>query len=232
LLDRSPETRWQAAGEQHEITYGDGLIRVTAQNEAGKISLNEAPDEMLADLFRTLGETPADSAALAASIVQWRETRRSEWASASALGAEGADAQAAEPFQAMEEFRLVPGVTDALYQRVSRYLTVYSDNALVDPLTAPAEVLRSLRGLSAQQIDAYIADRTQRGGPVSVELPAVPGLSPFLADPVERTVTITSEGQTASGTRFVREAVAATTGAGDQPYRFLVWRQARSREDE
>jgi general secretion pathway protein K len=232
LLDPSPEARWRAAGEEHEITYADGSIRVIAQDEAGKISLNDAPDEMFAGLFRTLGESPAESVGLAAAITQWRESRRSEWASAGAVGASAAGKQQApQPFQAIEELRLVPGVTRAFYERVSPYLTVYADSAQVDPLTAPVEVLRSLPGISAQQVDAYLAARTQQGGPGFAALPAARGLSPFLANPVERTVSIRSEGRTASGTQFVREAVAATTGARDEPYRLLVWHQARSQQD-
>jgi general secretion pathway protein K len=232
LLDPSPEARWRAAGEEHEITYADGSIRVSAQDEAGKISLNDAPDEMFAGLFRTLGESAAESAGLGAAIVQWRESRRSEWASAGAFGAAGAgNARAPEPFLAIEELRLVPGVTRAFYERVSPYLSVYADSAQVDPLTAPVEVLRSLPGVSAQQVDAYIADRAQPVAVGSAVLPPVRGLSPFLANPVERTVTITSEGRTASGTQFVREAVAATTGERDEPYRLLAWRRARSQQD-
>jgi general secretion pathway protein K len=230
LLDPSPEAQWRAAGEAHDMTFGDGSIRVSAQDEAGKISLNNAPAEMFAALFRTLGETPAASEGLAAAIAQWRDRRRSEW-EARPAAAGSANAQAPEPFLAIEELRRVPGVTSAFYERVSPYLTVYADSAQVDPLTAPAEVLLSLPGLSAQQVDAYIVDRTQRGGAGFALLPPVPGVSPFRASPVQRTVTIKSEGRTASGTRFVREAVAATTGARDEPYRLLVWRQARSRHD-
>ena len=232
LLDPSPEARWRAAGEEHEIAYGDGAIRVSAQDEAGKISLNDAPAEMFARLFQTLGESAGESIGLAAAIVQWRDRRRSEWTAASNPAAAGAGgAQAPEPFLALEELRLVPGVTNAVFERVSPYLTVYADGAQVDPLTAPVEVLRSLPGLSPQQIDAYIADRAQPGGAGAAALPPVPGLNPFLANPLQRTVTIMSEGRTASGTRFLREAVAATTGVRDQPYRLLVWRQARSEQD-
>ena len=226
LLDASPETRWRGAGEEHQIAYGGGSIRVSVQDEAGKISLNDAPPEILASLFRTLGETPADSAGLAATIAQWRDRRRSEWAT-TATAAGSANVQTPEPFLTIEELRLVPGVTSAFYERVSLYLSVYVDDAQVDPVTAPAEVLRSLPGLNAQEVDAYIA---QRGNAVFARLPPVPGLSPF-ANPVGRTVTIKSEGRTASGTQFVREAVVATTGAREEAYRLLVWRQAESRHD-
>lgn len=231
LLDPSPEARWRAAGEEHGIAYGDGSIRVSAQDEAGKISLNDAPAEMFAGLFQTLGEPPGDSAELAAAIAQWRDRRRSEWAAASDPSAAGAGyAQASEPFQALEELRLVPGVTNAVFERVSPYLTVYGYGAQVDALTAPVQVLRSLPGLSPQQIDAYIADRTQPGGAGAAALPAVSGLSP-VANSVERTVTIKSEGRTANGARFVREAVVAITGEREEAYRLLVWRQAGSEHD-
>lgn len=231
ILDPSPETRWRAAGEEHAMTYGDGTIRVSVQDEAGKINLNDAPDETLANLFRTLGMNPVESAGLAAAIAEWKEKRRSEWAAAGRSSAAGATSeQASEPFLALEELRLVPGMTRDRYDRIAPFVTIYSESAQVDPRTAPAEVLRSLPGVSPQEADAYIAARTQ-GGPVSGGLPPLPGVGPGFANPARRTVTIKSEGRTATGTRFVRESVAAMTGARDQPYRLLTWHQARPEQD-
>ena len=231
ILDPSPETRWRAAGEEHAMTYGDGTIRVSVQDEAGKINLNDAPDETLANLFRTLGMNPVESAGLAAAIAEWKEKRRSEWAAAGRSSAAGATfEQASEPFLALEELRLVPGMTRARYDRIAPFVTIYSESAQVDPLTAPAEVLRSLPGVSPQEADAYIAARTQ-GGPVSGALPPLTGVGPVFANPARRTVTIKSEGRTATGARFVRESVAAMTGARDQPYSLLTWRQARPEQD-
>src|SRR5258708_1971408 len=99
ILDPTPETRWRAAGEEHAIIYGDGTIRVGVQDEAGKISLNNAPDEILANLFRTLGMSPVESAGLATAIAEWKEMRRSEGAAVNRSGAAGATSeQASEPF--------------------------------------------------------------------------------------------------------------------------------------
>ena len=47
LLDQNPATQWHADGEVHEFAYGGGRIRVTLQDEGGKIDINAAPDELL-----------------------------------------------------------------------------------------------------------------------------------------------------------------------------------------
>jgi general secretion pathway protein K len=227
ILDPAPETRWRAAGEEHAITYGDGTIRVGVQDEAGKISLNDASDEMLANLFRTLGMNPVESAGLATAIAEWKGMRRSEWAAVNRSGVAGATS---EPFLVVEELRLVPGMTRARYDRIFPFVTVYSESDQVDPLTAPAEVLRSLPSVSPQEVDSYLAARTQPGL-VPGALPRLAGVSPIFTNPVRRTVTIKSEGRTATGARFVREAVAAMTGIRAQPYHLLSWRQARPEQD-
>ncbi len=42
--------------------------------------------------------------------------------------------------------------------------------------------------------------------------------------------TVRAEAHTESGAVFVREAVVRLTGKGEQPFRFLGWRQGRLRE--
>src|SRR5579864_8944428 len=43
LLESTEETAWHLDGEAHSLAYGDGAIRVSVQDEGGKIDLNLAP---------------------------------------------------------------------------------------------------------------------------------------------------------------------------------------------
>src|SRR5690242_7320307 len=116
VLDNHEDTAWRLDGATHTLAYGGGAIRVSVQDEGGKIDLNLAPPALLASLFRTL--RIADAEALAAAIQEWRRQH----------GGDPADGPVARtgPFLALEQLRAVPGVSAAAYARAAPFLTVYT----------------------------------------------------------------------------------------------------------
>ncbi|HEV2552088.1 MAG TPA: hypothetical protein VGU20_32570 [Stellaceae bacterium] len=219
VLDNNEDTAWRIDGATHNLAYGEGTIRVSVQDEGGKIDLNLAPPALLAGLFRTLGI--ADAEALAAAVQDWRRQH----------GGDAADGSVARsgPFLALEQLRAVPGITGAVYARAAPFLTVYTRRDRVDPLTAPAEVLRSLPGARPAEVDAFLAAR-DRLGPVPGGLPALNGIGDFIAHAGLEVVTVTSEGRTAGGARFIRQAVVSAAARGGAPYQILAWRQLQEPE--
>lgn len=209
-LDPSPQTQWSADGREHAVDYGAGRLRVSVQDEGGKINLNLAAPELLAGLLRTLGVEDAAAQGIVDAILQRRRQ------AAEATGA------LRVAFRDVAELRLVPGLTRSIYQAVAPFVTVYTFSDRIDPLTAPAEVLRSLPGASPQQVEAYLAARAE-AGPQPTSLPPLAGVDRFIARSPVQIVTVRAEGETASGAVFVREAAVALTG--NPPYRFLSWRQ-------
>lgn len=226
VIDPSPDTQWQADGRSHDLAYGTGRIRVSVQDEGGKVDINAAPPELLAGLLRTMGASDSDATGIAQSIVSWREAGAGDAALGSPAGPSLARRRQSTAFRARDELRLVPGVTRDLYDRIAPFITVYSAAPDIDPLTAPAEVLRSLPDVNPQQVESFIAERS-RIGPVPGALPSLSGVSGFLAHRALQAATITSEGKTASGTTFTREAVVSIAPDPAAPYTVLVWRQAR-----
>jgi general secretion pathway protein K len=225
VLDPSPESQFPADGTPRRFQYGDGTIRVRVQDEAGKIDLNAAQPELLANLMRTLGVADADAAAVSQSISKWRQEHLSTGPQdgRNLVPAPGRLPGAA--FEAVEQLRVVPGVTRALYDLLFPFITVYSGLPDVDPLTASEPVLRSLPGVNAQDIPAFIAQRQQ-----AITNPdALPSLSGagFLAHRPVQAATITTEGRTAGGAVFVREAVLVITREPATPYHIVAWRQAQ-----
>jgi general secretion pathway protein K len=137
------------------------------------------------------------------------------------------------PFEAVEELRLVVGMTPALYARALPLVTIYSQNARVNPATASAEVLQALPGARPAEIARFVqtrdraeAERAQTGR-VPAPLQPMTGLEQFLAPGPSRVVTIRSEGRTPGGGLFVRQAVVDMTGKADNPYVILAWRKGR-----
>jgi len=227
MTQMDQERRWIADGREHVLAYGEDRIQVSVQDEAGKIDLNAAPDELLEGVLRAVGMEGAGR--LVDAIGDWKDpddlTRP--------LGAEGSDYRAAGlpygpsngPFLAVDELRLLIGMTPALFERIRPLVTVYSRSGRINPLTAPPEVIRALPGVSLDQADLYLATRSALDVPQQDMLPALIGAEQYLARLSSQIVTIRSVGRTVRGGIFVREAVVVLTRDPAAPYRLLSWRQ-------
>jgi general secretion pathway protein K len=221
-LDPSPATQWHGTGKMHDLRFGSCTIRVAVQDEYGKIDLNAAPPQLLAGLFRTFALSETESDRLVTAIM----TRRAQASSQSTIGADTSSAGGfaqQKPFLAIEELRLLPGMTSTLYEQLRPFLTVYSDQAGVNPLTAAPQVLRSLPGATPDLIETFLAARSE-GGSASGPLPLLVGVTDIVAGSLGL-FTVTSEGRTQSGARFVREAVVDSSNPDS--VRFLSWGQAQ-----
>ncbi|HEX6841510.1 MAG TPA: hypothetical protein VF113_08270 [Stellaceae bacterium] len=229
ILDPAPEAQWPADGRLREVSYADGTIRIRIQDEGGKIDLNAAPPELLAGLLGTTGGlSPADAASLAQAIDQYRQALQQADAAVGSRGTlRSMVRRQANAFRVIEDLRLVPGVTREIYDRIAPFITVYSGVGDIDPLTAPPEVLRSLPGVNAGEVGAFLAARAQQG-PIPGQLPPLSGpAGGSLAHRVLQNATILSEGKTANGTTFSRSAVVSLSADPTAPYSILSWRQVR-----
>lgn len=121
-------------------------------DESARISVNDAPEELLVNLLKTVEPSLTDQAAkpIAQAMIDWRDTDSNPMA-------EGAEAPYYEglkkpyalrnqPFQSVEELSLVRGMTPELFEKIRPFVTVYSEGR-VNFNTAGETVLKAL-GLS------------------------------------------------------------------------------------
>jgi general secretion pathway protein K len=233
MLDGTLAMQWRADGSVHEVAYGGGHLVISLQDEDGKVDLNAAPPELIEGLFGALGID--HGAALTQAIVD----RRTGLVAAAPPPPRFAGANAVAglgrgdgfglnmrhmPFAAVEELLLLPGMTRAAFERLRRFVTVQSGSARIDPQTAPREVLLALPGVSPQEVGFLLAARATASGP-DAALPTLSGVERYLAPSNLRAVSIEARAVTASGARFVREAVVVLTGSPLHPIRFAEWRR-------
>jgi general secretion pathway protein K len=133
-------------------------------DEERKVNINKADLHLLERLFKILlGYGDIEAQELAAAIVDWRDkdsmlsiplgSAEDSYYTSLRYPYEAKDAD----FDCLEELLLVKGVTGEVFERVSDYLTVYTDG-LVNINTAPREVLFAL-GLSEYLVNNIVSFR-------------------------------------------------------------------------
>lgn len=156
------------------IDLGPGIVVVAIVDEERKINLNDligpngkAPVDQRLDVFRRLLEILALDPTIANSVIDWLDADESTLSG----GAESSYYQSLKnPYKAkndlfdtIDELRLVRGITDEVFRKLSPFVTVSAPGARININTAPKEILMSLSaGLDAQNggtIDAGMADR-------------------------------------------------------------------------
>lgn len=221
---------WKADGNSHEWEASDAKVRLVMGDESGKIDLNTASDTLLRGLFMSAGLGEPESQSLLDAVLDWRdpdEIRRPSGAEAAEYAAAGKKyVPANAPFEVVEEFGQVLGVSPALFRKLQGTLTVLSRQAGLNPAMASRQALLAIPGADMNLVEHYLA---QRQGVVGGGQPAPP--FPIASDVAQAgrsaAYWLQAEVTLASGEAFVREAVVTLvpTPRTRRPYTVLSWKE-------
>lgn len=175
---RNDKSRWLPDGRPHALHFAGSTLRISLASERGKLDLNACSSMSLAKLLRASGAT----AQTATTITQALLARRNE-----------------VPLRMLEEFRPLPGMTQAVYDRALPFITVWAGTPL------PAA------GLAAPRLAGLLGLPSPRG--------SAPAPGPVL--------TVTSEARLASGftSRLQVTLILRPAYVGNKPYRVLRWQE-------
>ena len=189
---------FRADGTIYNWRLSNITVRISVQDEIGKINLNQASEAVLAAVLRSVGVDPGTAQSLANAIADFRDTD----SFSRAPGAEEADYRAAglawgpknAPFEALEELQNVLGMTAEIYERVAPDLTIYSGGA-INPTLAGESLTSILREAGFKY---FVSDR---------------GMA----------YSIRAEAKSSNGAVFVREAVVQLNPELTIPVLVLAW---------
>lgn len=212
-------------------TWNDGAARVVtwALDETARIDLNAAPESMLRSLLITAGQVDEQTAtALADAIADYRDVddvRRGN-------GAEEADYRAADskyrpgnaPFESVSDLGRVLGMTSEILAKIAPSLTVHSRMPGINTATASRNVLLALPGVTADQVDGFIAQRAEAIAN-NLGVPPFPPAQGFATAPAPVS-RIHAEVTMPDGVTFVREAVVRPSMDPRRPLVALEWTEA------
>ncbi len=183
----SEASQFSRDGSIQTIMIGGREANLRIWDEKGKLDLNFVARETLANLLRALADKfvlDVDPEDLAARIVQYRAERQRSGAIA---------------FRSVFELSRIDGVTEAVFDAASPYVTVASFSPRVNLNVADALVLKALPGASNADVEALLAAR-ERG-----ESAALPSAAAWVTTTEGPFYRIYAEVATERGARAARD---------------------------
>ncbi|TCK08766.1 general secretion pathway protein GspK [Marinobacterium mangrovicola] len=177
---------WLADGSEHNMEIGGTEVRVSLQDESGKLDLNVLPTELLDALIEPAMEDDSQRAALVAAIEDWRDEddliRLNGAEEDEYLAAGRSEGPANQPFKEVAELANVLGMTVEVYRQIQPSLTVRTQARTINPTVAPFEVLMTLPNASEGIVRSYI-DQRRTAWESQLPLPELPfDGEPYVAD--------------------------------------------------
>ena len=143
--------------------YEGAKVEICVVGENGLIDVNVADRELLRKIIELAGLKKQDTEHMVDALEDFRDVddlKRLNGAEDSDYTKAGLTFGAKDaPIERMEELQQVLGMTPKLYQTLSRYLTVSSGAAGVNPMLAPRHVLLLLANGDKAKVDAYLKER-------------------------------------------------------------------------
>jgi general secretion pathway protein K len=221
LSSGDPARTWLPDGRPYAFEFEGTQVEVRVRDESGRVDLNAAAPEFLAELVKAVGGDPVTAPAVGAAIQDFRD---GDNLLSPGGGAEDAEYAAAgrpygakdRAFESITELQQVLGIDGELYRQLAPHVTINTGLARPEAIYADEPVLQAM-GLAPLEIGTILAGRQ----PVAPGMPVAP-----LAGSGTGTYSISSRATRPDGTRAVVQAtvrLGATSGLG-QLYTPLAWR--------
>lgn len=209
------------------LRFRSGTVHLTASDESGRINLNLAPIELLAGLYTAVGGTSLDPTSFAGRVEDWRDDN----VEPSQGGAEAGDYEseglsygpANRPFRSVAELRLLLGLSRSDFNRLEPLLTVHSDQAGIDPLSASAAVLRAIPNIQRSEIDGLLGAR--RNGATREQVSAlIARHAQYFTSAASGAYRVGAQARLDNGFTEAVEAVIVAPQSGDPAdYHVVAW---------
>ncbi|SHJ56712.1 general secretion pathway protein K [Bradyrhizobium lablabi] len=200
-------------------------ITVSFVSETGRIDLNAASKDLLANLFASLGAGPEDAAQYADRIIGWRTPPKAnatddEVSLYRAAGLAYSPRQA--PFAHVDELALVQGLPPALVDRALPLVTVYSGQPKINVLVAAPEVIAALPGMTPSGLKQFLRERPVLPNDMAAIATALGPAQANAAIDKSDFFRILTTVRFGNGRQTASEVVIGLAGEED-PYRVLSW---------
>ena len=147
LLDAT-DAHWDPGGPPRTLDIGDSRVSVTMVDQRNRVDPNDAPAGLMAALLRQVGVPGGQADSIGNAITDWRVANDTGLAAAYAAG-NRQYGPPHEPFESLDELRLVLGMTPDILARLLPHISLYIEQT---PAVSQAD----------PQVQAAIADAVKR----------------------------------------------------------------------
>lgn len=162
-LSLPAQQQWLADGGVHEVALAEATVRVSLQDENGKLNINSVGAAELLPLFAAAGVDETTASMLTDRILDWRDKddlKRLNGAENEDYIKAGLDYEIGDGlFRSLEQLQKVLGMEAWIYKRIEPALSTRSRFQGVNPLVAPRLVLLSMPGATEELVEQYIEQR-------------------------------------------------------------------------
>ena len=238
VLRSDAETQLQRDGRIYRRDVPGGTLEFAVEDEAGKIDLNNANDELLEGLFRSAGVDSDKASTFVQAIDNIRrgeESRSQSSRSSGGLGARNrsgirinrrsARRNARRAFHSVDSLGQIPGMTADLHALLRPALTVFGDRKL-HYLSSPREALLAIPGITAEAVDTFLLGRTgdEANDPLGEFLVGGQARA-YWRKSESKFVTVKVLAQSENGAKFARIAIVEIAEKDDQAFIVKEWRE-------
>lgn len=227
-LEPEAQKQWPPNGEPHDWAFGGGRARISVEDAAGRISLNNSDPQLLRQVLIGVGVAETDVENLMAALDDWRDpddqtqpsgAESAEYRSAGRVGPKNA------PFESVDELQQVLGFNHDAAQRLAGLVTTETLISGINPQLASFGVLRAATGLDEQAVADYVSARARAAAEgTSPPLPKSDGAT-FFSGSRSGIYHIVVTAATGTGIMISAETVASTQNPSpEQAARWLSWR--------
>lgn len=244
-LTRSDRERgWERDGRIYQRTVPGGTLHIAIENEAGKIDINNADDDILEGLFRSVGLADEEARSLVDSMERVRrgggvreELFRAAGVPSDRINSLVNNARSAgngnsnrrrvgsRIFQSVDSLGQVPGMTASLYARLRPALTIYGE-ADMHYLSAPREALLAIPDMPREAVDVFLKARAGADPTLPLNEFLLRGRArDFWREHPSQFVTVKVMARSGNGARFTRIAIVEIRPSSDPVYAVREWRE-------
>lgn len=207
LIDEDAARRWHPDGRWRDIGFADSKLRIRIQDPNGLIDLNKADEALLMAFFRHFAANAAEAKLITERII----IARGEKPGTGALTGDrpaNANSAARAAFMDVGQLRQIEGMRIELFRAVAPFMTVFSHDGSVNPLTAPEDVFLATpasRDVATRaQRDVFTAARNGTG--------SASALADVEADQFGPAYTVSVEAEMAGSAYRARKTFVIATG--------------------
>ena len=165
-LAEDDDTLWRVNVPLPEVPFAEGHFRVYIDNESGKVNINTAERGVLQMLVDHLEIDESEKDTIVDAILDWRDkddlTRLHGVEDDDYFAAGVAWTSRDGAFEAVDELKYLPGMSQSYYDCLAPFVTVHSGKGGLNMEYAPPALITALTG---EEVPAAEADDDRASGP-------------------------------------------------------------------